>query len=676
MGRLVCTCDHLFPSSANVASEIPVPGNHVRLPHLCHTDVVRFIISPLFILLLLLQACNATDGRVDCVPSSCGNIPIIKSPFQLKTDPESCGDHNYTLSCESNTTVLYLGSARCYVQAINYKNLTIRVVDDGVVKGNCSSLPSHPLSEISITSHPYSATQYVKFLLFMVGEESLNEALVLVSCENPVNSQLYLQTAPCINIGSKSSLSYALDGSQMVASDLAETCKVEMVAMLPKTKKKKKEVTFHEIHQQLEYGFELSWQQYSCPHCPRPSHCYLLKFGFYRCNNVVLVLAFTRAIGIPLVIAFLIYKWRMRHQSAYANIEEFLQKQTLMPIRYSYSDIKKVTEGFKDKLGEGGFGSVYKAKLRGGSFAAVKVLGTKKSSTTGGGNGGQDFMSEVATIGRIHHVNVVRLIGYCSEGSKRALVYEFMPNGSLDKHILHHNQGSLSLEQLYHISLGVARGIEYLHSGCATQILHFDIKPHNILLDQTFNPKISDFGLAKLNHPGGDHSIAALTAARGTIGYMAPEMFYKNIGTVSYKADVYSFGMLVLEMTGKWKNLNAATEHSSVYFPSWVHNEVSMPGTPIAVGEVTQEEDNIAKKMVIVGLWCIQTNPANRPPMNKVVEMLEGDLESLELPPKPVLYAAETVTKNEEGSSSSSHMSSEFTQSIISTVNNYESPQW
>ncbi|CAI0541180.1 unnamed protein product [Linum tenue] len=491
----------------------------------------------------------------------------------------------------------------------------------------------------------------------MIGEESLNEALVLVSCDNAVYSPLYLQTASCINIGSKNSSSYALVGNAVVASDLAETCTVVMVAMLPKTKKKNYQVTFQEVHQQLEYGFELSWQEYSCPHCLISSKTDYL----YAYSTVALVVAFTRVTGIPLVIIFLIYKWRRRHQSAYYNIEEFLQNQTLMPIRYSYSDIKKVTEGFKDKLGEGGFGSVYKAKLRGGSFAAVKILGR-------GGSGGQDFMSEVATIGRIHHANVVRLIGYCSEGPKRALVYEFMPNGSLDKHIFHHKQSSLSLEQLYHISLGVAHGIEYLHRGCTMQILHFDIKPHNILLDQSFNPKISNFGLAQLNQPGGDHSIATMTAARGTIGYMAPEMFYKNIGTVSYKADVYSFGMLILEMTGKRRNQNAATDHSSVYFPSWVHNEVSTPGTPIAVGEVTEEEDDIAKKMVIVGLWCIQTNPANRPPMNKVVEMLEGDLESLPLPPKPVLYAGETVTRNEEESSTSSYMSSMCTQSIISTV--------
>ena len=143
-----------------------------------------------------------------------------------------------------------------------------------------------------------------------------------------------------------------------------------------------------------------------------------------------------------------------------------------------------------------------------------------------------------------------------------------MPNGSLDKYIIS-RQGSISLsnEKMYEISLGVARGIEYLHQGCDMQILHFDIKSHNILLDEKFIPKLSDFGLAKL-YPT-DNSIVSLTAARGTIGYMAPELFYKNIGGVSHKSDVYSFGMLLMEMIGRRKNLNALTDHSSqIYFPS------------------------------------------------------------------------------------------------------------
>ncbi|GLT35810.1 hypothetical protein SLA2020_102300 [Shorea laevis] len=313
----------------------------------------------------------------------------------------------------------------------------------------------------------------------------------------------------------------------------------------------------------------------------------------------------------------------------YNSIEEFLQSNNnLMPVRYSYSKIKKMTNGFKEKLGEGGFGQVYKAKLQSGRFAAIKMLG--KSNATG-----QDFFNEVATIGRIHHVNVVQMIGFCVEGSKRALVYDFMPNGSLDKHIFstEGNIATLGWENLYKISLGVARGIEYLHQGCDMQILHFDIKPHNILLDENFTPKISDFGLAKLYSAKGN--TVSLTAARGTLGYMAPELFYKNLGSVSYKADVYSYGMLLMEMASRRKNVNPFAEHSSqIYFPSWASEQLNK-GMELQLRETNEDEKRTAKKMIIVALWCIQMKPSDRPSMNKVIEMLEAEIESLQMPPTP-----------------------------------------
>ncbi|KAG6742343.1 hypothetical protein POTOM_053214 [Populus tomentosa] len=295
--------------------------------------------------------------------------------------------------------------------------------------------------------------------------------------------------------------------------------------------------------------------------------------------------------GLPCLIILLLYKWQRRHLSTYNNIEKFLQSHDndLMPIRYNYSEIKKITNGFKNKLGQGGFGSVYKGKLRSGRFVAVKILGKSKSN-------GQDFINEVATIGRIYHVNVMRIIGFAVEGSKHALVLEFMLNGSLEKYLFS-KQGiiPLSNEKMYEISLGVARGIEYLHQGCDMQILHFDIKPHNILLDEKFTPKISDFGLAKL-YPSGNNNVS-LTTARGTIGYMAPELLYKNIGGVSYKADVYSFGMLLMDMVGRRKNLNALANHSSrIYFPAWVYDKVS-EGKDIETQEdATEYEKKILKK--------------------------------------------------------------------------------
>ena len=170
------------------------------------------------------------------------------------------------------------------------------------------------------------------------------------------------------------------------------------------------------------------------------------------------------------------------------------------------------------------------------------------------------------------------------------------------------------------------------------QILHFDIKPHNILLDKNFIPKVSDFGLAKLY--AANDSIVSLTAARGTLGYIAPELFYKNIGGVSYKADVYSFGMLLLEMANRRKNVNAFADHSSqIYFPTWVYGQFS-EGNDIEMEDATEEEKRIAKKMIMVALWCIQMKPSDRPSMNKVVEMLEGEVEYLQMPSKPFLLSS------------------------------------
>ncbi|XP_021820314.1 rust resistance kinase Lr10-like, partial [Prunus avium] len=369
-------------------------------------------------------------------------------------------------------------------------------------------------------------------------------------------------------------------------------------------------------------------------------------------------------VGFPFVTALVIYKWRRRHLSMYENIEDFLRSNNnLMPIRYSYSDIKKMARGFKDKLGEGGYGSVYKAKLRSGRLVAIKMLSKSKT------NNGQDFINEVGTIGRIRHVNVVRLIGFCVDGSKRALVYDFMPNGSLEKYIFS-QQGdvSLSCHKIFEIAHGVARGIEYLHQGCDMQILHFDIKPHNILLDENFTPKVSDFGLARL-YPL-DNSIVSLTAARGTMGYIAPELFYKNIGGISYKADVYSFGMLLMEMTGRRKNLDVGIEQSSqfsqIYFPTWVSDQLKA-GKDIEIGDdATDEEKKIIKKMMMVALWCIQMKPIERPSMNKVVEMLEGEIESLQMPPRPFLYpqqipADEVGVDNRSPCTSSASESGEIT---------------
>ncbi|KAJ0095178.1 hypothetical protein Patl1_15030 [Pistacia atlantica] len=301
--------------------------------------------------------------------------------------------------------------------------------------------------------------------------------------------------------------------------------------------------------------------------------------------------------------------------------------------RYSYSDVKKMTNSFGHKLGQGGYGGVYKGRLPDGRYVAVKNLIDSKGN-------GEEFINEVASISRTSHVNIVTLLGFCFEGRTRALIYEFMSNGSLDKFIDEKNPlkvaHQLKWRTLYQIVVGIARGLEYLHRGCNIRILHFDIKPHNILLDENFCPKISDFGLAKICPQ--KESIVSMTGARGTIGYIAPEVFSRNFGVVSYKSDVYSYGMMVIEMTGGRQNNNVRVDNSSeLYFLQWIYERLEV-GEELGLLGISNEEDKeCVRKMIIVSLWCIQTNPSDRPTMSRAVEMLEGSINSLQIPPKPFL---------------------------------------
>ncbi|MBA0628533.1 hypothetical protein Godav_023250 [Gossypium davidsonii] len=269
------------------------------------------------------------------------------------------------------------------------------------------------------------------------------------------------------------------------------------------------------------------------------------------------------------------------------KIEAFLNRhEFLTPKRYRYSDVKNMTNSFRDKLGKGGYGDVYKGKLLDGQLVAVKILNKSKSN-------GEDFMNE---------------------------------NGDRQ----------LTWEMLYKIAVGIARGLEYLHRGCKTRILHFEIKPHNILLDDDFCPKISDFGLAKLCPR--KESVISMTGCRGTIGYIAPEVYSRNFGRVSHKSDVYSYGMMVLEMVGG-KTLNDEDYHTSeIYFPHWIYSRIELDEELRLQGIVDDDVDQErVRKMILVSLWCIQTDPANHPPMSRVLEMMEGNIDSLTIPPKPFL---------------------------------------
>jgi hypothetical protein len=289
-----------------------------------------------------------------------------------------------------------------------------------------------------------------------------------------------------------------------------------------------------------------------------------------------------------------------------------------MPTRFTHKQLKQATNNFRKKLGQGGFGPVYEGKL-GNVKIAVKCLRDL-------GNGKEEFMAEVVTIGSIHHINLVRLIGYCSDKLHRLLVYEHMSNGSLDKWIFTRNRSdSLSWASRYKIILDVAKGLAYLHEECRQKIVHLDIKPGNILLDDKFNAKISDFGLAKLIDRDQSH---VMTKVRGTRGYLAPEWL---TSTITEKADIYSFGVVVLETVSGRKILDS--NH-----PEGATNLINLLQEKMKVGQVldiveNQNEDiqlHGAEMIEVIKLavWCLQREFSKRPAMSQVVKVLEGAMDT------------------------------------------------
>nr|XP_027066659.1 rust resistance kinase Lr10-like isoform X2 [Coffea arabica] len=550
----------------------------------------------LALMFVFIAASNLEKGRRCMHQFNCGKIRInVGCPFQVEgSDFECCGQSDVRLSCEHNRTVLYLGpnSNKYYVAEESIMKImrskSIRIMDPGVVKNNCSTVPLYSILDFSYS--PLSPGSDAFLLIF-------------VTCKRPVHSSMYVDTTPC------------LTAKEFSNHDIAHQSNYSYVV---------------DIHDAMASGFELKWGYMNI--CEESIFICIATYIKYLVVFAVLAIGARAIIGAVLLVAFLFYKCQRRHLSIYDAIEEFLQsRNNLIPIRYSYKQIKKMTNNFKEKLGEGGYGCVYKGKLRSGELVAIKMLSESKAN-------GQEFINEVAALGRIHHVNVVRLVGFCVTASKHALVYDYMPNGSLEKFIFSErlDGNPLSWKKATEIAMGVARGIEYLHQGCSMQILHFDIKPHNILLDENFTPKVSDFGLAKL-HPVQNNTVS-LTAVRGTLGYMAPELFYKRVGKVSSKADVYSFGMLLMELVGRRRNLNAHAEHSSqMYFPSWIYDKFDH-GENLEIEDATEDENRTARKLILIALWCIQMTPDDRPSMREVVEMLQGDLTALQLPPKPLFY--------------------------------------
>ncbi|KAK4257697.1 hypothetical protein QN277_007254 [Acacia crassicarpa] len=343
----------------------------------------------------------------------------------------------------------------------------------------------------------------------------------------------------------------------------------------------------------------------------------------------IIIFAVGPAVVVIGISVFAILKYRKRfiedkrHRTEFLTLtmEKFLNDlERESPTMFTSDNLVRATNNYSDMLGSGGFGSVYKGTFSDGTVVAVKVLnGTFDERME------QQFMAEVATIGKVRHLNLVRLIGFCIEKNTTALVYEYMSNGSLDKYLFRENNKSLVFEKLHEIAVGTAQGIAYLHEEYRERIIHYDIKPENILLDDSLHCKIADFGLAMLYNR--DKSYVTMTRQRGTPGYAAPELWMPF--PVTHKCDIYSFGIMLFEIIRRRRHYDANLPSIQQWFPRWVWIKFENKNLEELITECGIEDNDKekVKRMIKVALWCVQYRPDLRPKMSDVVKMLEGSMD-------------------------------------------------
>ncbi|KAI5063671.1 hypothetical protein GOP47_0022218 [Adiantum capillus-veneris] len=367
---------------------------------------------------------------------------------------------------------------------------------------------------------------------------------------------------------------------------------------------------------------------------------------------------------ISIVVCLMLF-WRFRSHARYIHIQaqnQFLQDISKLPPRFTYKELEVATNNFSNRLGMGGYGSVYEGVLNVPSgIAKVAVKRLDQAGASALSTMDEQFKAEVATIGSVSHVNLVTLKGFCMEKNARLLVFEFMPRGSLDRWLYIHKPQAeesssiacgrsstelLDWEKRCRIALDTAKGLEYLHHQAAEHIVHCDVKPANILLADDFHAKVGDFGLAKLT--GSDAQSFAMTTLKGTRGYLAPE--WLQDASITAKSDVYSYGVVLLELlTGKrcidpeyghlttWvmKAISAAKDSSTL--TSIANSKVLDCDTidvPLVEAKIMDGHLSYGGvpngsffRVLMLALACVQVDPSNRPSMTAVVQMLEDIFE-------------------------------------------------
>ncbi|KAM3749375.1 hypothetical protein ACB098_05G179800 [Castanea mollissima] len=363
------------------------------------------------------------------------------------------------------------------------------------------------------------------------------------------------------------------------------------------------------------------------------------KEGNSSQTTIVVVVTTISAAVLTISICICIYL-RKRNRRKKVESEDEDEISAVASLQFDFGKIRVATQNFSDanKLGEGGFGTVYKGKFSNGQEIAVKRLSRNSSQ------GEVEFKNEIMLVAKLQHRNLVRLLGFCLEGDERLLLYEFVPNGSLDRFIFDPiKRAQLNWEKRFKIIEGFARGLLYLHEDSQFRIIHRDLKASNILLDTSMNPKISDFGMARLFQL--DQTQGNTSRIVGTYGYMSPE--YAFHGQYSVKSDVFSFGVIILEMVAGQKNNTFHIEDSGDGLINYAWKQWR-DGTTSNFVDPTLRTDSATQimKSIHIGLLCVQENVDKRPTMASIVLMLNSESMSLSVPSQPAFLMDSSTRSN------------------------------
>ncbi|XP_073119833.1 cysteine-rich receptor-like protein kinase 46 [Henckelia pumila] len=334
------------------------------------------------------------------------------------------------------------------------------------------------------------------------------------------------------------------------------------------------------------------------------------------------------AILVGYFVSTTIYEKRFKQHVKHKNEMQIVSDAINRSLQFKYSTLEKATENFSDshKIGQGGFGEVFKGTLQDGREIAIKHLFLTENTRN------QEISNEIDIIGQAHHPNLVRFLGYCFTYTDGFLVYEYLPNKSLDLILFDQQRNKeLTWKKRLGVITGTAEGLQYLHQDCQVQIIHRDIKASNILLDMKLRPKIADFGLARFNSTD---QIEGIPAIAGTFGYMSPE--YLVEGRLTEKLDVYSYGVLVLEIMSGERNNQYKHDDSldTLVTMAWRHYQMGKVAS-IIDSTLDIEDLNEAQRIIEIALLCTQESPDLRPTMGKVVEFLAKKDLILPAPTKP-----------------------------------------